>query len=156
MLEVRDLFYGEQLVLWTARRWLAYRTGWAHVGAEYALALGCARGRVALEAAEQLLGGLHAQASRTVYLAKLGCCRVSADEARLLGILAALQAGEVLAALRGLDALLPRSAARLALGAAETLAEALAASGHILPRRDDAAPAASFARAHHRTGATLH
>src|SRR5690606_19943712 len=79
MLRISDLAYGEQLVLWAARRWLADRSGWPRVAEEFALALGCIRARAALGALERILEALHGHARRTVYLHRLDCCLVSGD-----------------------------------------------------------------------------
>jgi hypothetical protein len=135
MLQIGDLTYGEQLVLWAARRWLADRRGWVRVGEEFALALGCARARKALDALEEILLTLHGGARRTVYLHRLDCCKVSADEHAVLSALAALQGGRETRAHALLEWLLPRCAVPGAAAAAMRLSEALADSGHVLPTR---------------------
>jgi hypothetical protein len=156
MLQVSDLTYGEQLVLWAARRWLANRSGWDRVGEEFALALGCGRARVALAVLETLLGALHGGARRTVYLHRLDCARVSGDEQALLATIAALQAGDTRRAAALLDCLLPPSALRAALGGAEALADALTDAGRVLPSRRTAESVTACAIVHDRLGATLH
>lgn len=135
MLRISDLAYGEQLVLWAARRWLADRSGWPRVAEEFALALGCIRARAALGALEEILEALHGGASRTVYLHRLDCCRVSGDEHALLSALAALQAGTPGRARAFLEWLLPPPAAADVAGAALRLAETLARAGLLIPAR---------------------
>jgi hypothetical protein len=137
MLQVSDLVYGEQLVVWASRRWLAQRRGWDRVAEEFALSLGCGRARVALDALEQVLNIVNQCARGPVYLHRLECCRVSADEQALLGAVAALQAADPITASTTLEMILPPTAARMALGATETLAGALGAAGCVLPRREE-------------------
>lgn len=135
MLRISDLAYGEQLVLWAARRWLADRSGWPRVAEEFALALGCTRARAALGALEQILEALHGGARRTVYLHRLDCCRVSGDEHALLSALAALQAGSSARARAFLEWLLPPPLAADVVAPASHLAEALARAGLLIPAR---------------------
>jgi hypothetical protein len=135
MLRTGDLTYGEQLMLWAARRWLANPGDWTRVGEEFALALGCARARAALAALEAILRTLHGGARRTIFLHRRDCCRVSADEHALLSVVAALQGGRVTRARALLEWLLPPAAVRAILPEATCLSEALAAAGHVLPNR---------------------
>jgi hypothetical protein len=135
MLQIGDLTYGEQLVLWAARRWLTDRADWARVAEEFALALGCARARAALDALEEILLTLHGGARRTIFLHRLDCCRVSADEHAVLSALAALQDGRAPRAAALLHWLLPTCAVPGAAAAALRVAEALAAAGYLFPTR---------------------
>jgi hypothetical protein len=155
MLQIGQLGYGEQLVLWAARRWLADPASWTRVGEEFALALGCARARQALDALEDILLTLHRGARRTVFLHRLDCCRVSGDEHALLSALAALQAGCPGRAEALLRWLLPSCAVPGAAAAACRLAEALAAAGHLIPTRS-AASATPVRGREQRMGAALH
>jgi hypothetical protein len=75
-MQVSDLHYPEQLVIWAARRWLNGKEGWDRVQEEFALSLGCARARLALRGLEGLLQMLCRNARRTVYLHRLDCPRV--------------------------------------------------------------------------------
>src|SRR5689334_17619994 len=129
MLQIGQLSYGERLVLWAARRWLADPASWTRVSEEFALALGCRRARHALDALEKILLTLNGGAPRTIFLHRLDCCRVSADEHAVLSTLAALQAGHPARAEALLWWLLPPCAVPGALAAASCLAETLAAAG---------------------------
>ena len=155
LLNVRQLMYGEQLILWAARHWLAGSGGWPRVREEFALACGCARASRALDGLERLLHALNGSGSgdggaaaagdrgRTVWLHRLASHRVSGDELALLRALACYQAGEPHAGRIFLEWLLPpRTAADDAGKAAATLAAALRESGHLLPRRRTALAAA--------------
>jgi hypothetical protein len=140
-LDVRQLLYGEQLVLWAARHWLADAGVWPRVREEFALACGCARAPRALDGLERLLralntGGGAPRDGRTVWLHRLSSPRVSGDELALLRALASYQAGEPHAGRILLEWLLPASAVAADAGsAAAALAAALRESGHLLPRR---------------------
>jgi hypothetical protein len=135
MLRIGDLTYGEQLILWATRRWLADRACWARVGEEFALALGCSRARAALDALEEILLALHRGARRTIFLHRLDCGRLSSDEHAVLSALAALQEGRPTRARALFEWLLPSCAVPGAVAAASRLAGALAAGGHLLPTR---------------------
>jgi hypothetical protein len=154
MLRISDLAYGEQLVLWAARRWLADRSGWPRVAEEFALALGCIRARAALGALERILEALHGHARRTVYLHRLDCCLVSGDEHALLSALAALQAGSPARARAFLEWLLPPPVAADVAGPASCLAETLARAGFLIPARPRTGTTPVPGRA--ETGALLH
>jgi hypothetical protein len=156
MFQTGDLTYGEQLVLWAARRWLADPGDWTRVGEEFALALGCARARVALTALETILRTLHGGARRKIFLHRLDCCRVSADEHALLSALASLQGGRVTRARALLEWLLPRCAVPAAVAEAAALSEALAAAGHVLPLRPLAGASLVCAPAEPGRAAVLH
>ena len=137
-MQVSDLIYPEQLVIWAARRWLGGKRGWERVQEEFALSLGCARARLALHGLESLLRLIENGARRTVFLHRLDCARVSADEEALLTLLGAIQARRFGQALALLDHLLPASEAAEARSHAELLAGALAESGRVLrPRASD-------------------
>jgi hypothetical protein len=155
MLQIGDLTYGEQLVLWAMRRWLTDRAGWARVAEEFALALGCAQARPALSSLEEILLALHGGARRTIFLHRLDCCRVSADEHAVLSTLAALQNGRPARARALLQWLLPLCSVPAAAAAASRLAEALAAAGHLLPTRP-LAGATQLCGQQEPTGAVLH
>jgi hypothetical protein len=156
MLQIGDLTYGEQLVLWAARHWLADRASWARVGEEFALALGCVRARPALDALEEILLTLHGGARRTIFLHRLDCCRVSSDEHAVLSALAALQHGRGTRARALLHWLLPPCAVPGAAAAASRLAQALAAAGHLLPTRSLAGATRICGREEAAAGAVVH
>jgi hypothetical protein len=145
-LNAGNLVYAEQLVLWAAGRGVAGRRDWRRVEEEYFFACGCARSRRALDGLERLLATLHAGARRTVYLHRLACPRISADEHALLTLIAAYQAGRTSHALALLEWLLPEAAARQARGPAAALATALKESGRLLPMRTAVGIAAAPAR----------
>ena len=134
-LDASALGYGEQLVLWASRRWFADRLGWDKVEQEFAIALGCARGRLALDALDELLRATSSAARRTAFLHRLDCRRISADEHALLTVVAALQAGQRGHATALLEWLLHEDAVHAATSPAATLAAALEESGIVLPLR---------------------
>lgn len=155
MLRISDLSYGEQLVLWAMRRWLADRAGWARVREEFALALGCARAGEALGALEEILLSLHSGARRTVFLHRLDCCRVSGDEHAMLKALASFQHACPARSHALLRWLLPTSAIPGAAAAASRLAATLAAAGHLLPTRS-LTGATTISCEEERGGASIH
>jgi hypothetical protein len=134
-MQVSDLLYPEQLVIWAARRWLNGKEGWDRVQEEFALSLGCARARLALRGLEGLLQMLCRNARRTVYLHRLDCPRVSEDEQALLTLLAAVQTRRPGQALAVLDRFFSGDDEGAARPLVDLLAAALADAGRPLPSR---------------------
>ena len=130
---VADLVLGEQLVLWALRKRLespahrpALRRGFL---------LGGAGGLQAFAAFEQLFAVLESHCRRDLWFHRCGCGCVSADELRILGLIAAEQTGDVAAALGHASSLVVRAAVSEVVQAAGAFGRALAACRLTLPLR---------------------
>jgi hypothetical protein len=130
---VAELTLGEQLVIWALRKRLesvadrpALRRGFLLAGAG---------GLQALAAFEQLFAAIESHCRRDLWFHRCGCGCVSADELRILGLIAAQQSGEVAAALGHGSSLVVLAAVGEIVRAAGAFGQALAACGLTLPLR---------------------
>ena len=130
---VADLALGEQLVLWALRKRLesaahrpALRRGFLLAGAG---------GPQAFAAFEQLFGVLESHCRRDLWFHRCGCGCVSADELRILGLIAAEQTGDVAAGFGHGSSLVAPAAVGLVTQAAAAFGQALAACRLTLPLR---------------------
>jgi hypothetical protein len=130
---VADLALGEQLVIWALRKRLesaahrpALRRGFLLAGAG---------GLQAFAAFEQLFAVLESHCRRDLWFHRCGCGCVSADELRILGLIAAQQSGEVAAALGHGSSLVVLAAVGEVVQAAGAFGQALAACRLTLPLR---------------------
>jgi hypothetical protein len=146
---VADLALGEQLVIWALRKRLesvahrsALRRGFLLAGAG---------GLQAFAAFEQLFCAIESHCRRDLWFHRCGCGCVSADELRILGLIAAQQTGDVVAAFGHGSSLVVPAAVGDVGEAAAVFGRALAACrlslplrGRCLPER----PAAECGRLH--------
>jgi hypothetical protein len=130
---VADLSLGEQLVIWALRKRLesaahrpALRRGFLLAGAG---------GLQAFAAFEQLFAVLESHCRRDLWFHRCGCGCVSADELRILGLIAAQQSGGVAAALGHGSSLVAPAAVGEIVHAAGAFGQALAACRLTLPLR---------------------
>jgi hypothetical protein len=135
-----DLCYGEQLVLWSLRKWLQDRTAWPFVEQEFWLACGLGQARRALGGFAGLVISLNRRGRRILNCHPLTNPCITPDEQAIVALVAAAQwsrQAHVEAALRWL---VRQSAATQAAAHATDLGHALFAAGHVLPLRERAVP----------------
>ena len=92
---MRELTSGEQLVIWTFRRWAGGGRQWPMVWREFHSRFQPAAGRAALAAFVRVFGVICGNASRTIRYHQPCCPCVSPDELLLSAIIGAAQQGDI-------------------------------------------------------------
>lgn len=132
-----ELDPAEHLLVWSFRRWvsgLVDNAGahWSMAGAEFDRRLGRAHGSPALAALARLVTALQAHATRPITYHRPCCPCLGADEAALVGLIAACQRGAWPAARRTAAGLVDEGGIGDLLAAGRTLARLLAERGERL------------------------
>ena len=135
-----ELALGEQLVVWAMRKRLESATHLPAVQRGFELTGGGPHEQDAFAAFEQLFAALARNCRRDLWFHRCGCGCVSPDEVRVLGLIAALQAGDVATAWGHGQALVVDPALGELLQAARELGQALAERRLALPLRRRLAP----------------
>jgi hypothetical protein len=88
-----ELSDGQQLVVWSFRRWLSGKQSWSMVWNEFAVRFGAEPARPILEAFVRLVDAIRSGARRVVHYHQPCCPCVGADEVLLTSLVGAAQAG---------------------------------------------------------------
>lgn len=88
-----DLSEGQQLVVWSFRRWLSGKQSWPLVWNEFAVRFGTESARPLMSSFVRLVDAIRTGARRMVHYHQPCCPCVGADEALLTSIVGAAQAG---------------------------------------------------------------
>ncbi|WP_282606622.1 hypothetical protein [Pelagibius sp. Alg239-R121] len=88
-----ELSDGQQLVVWSFRRWLSGKQSWSLVWNEFAVRFGAEPARPLLSSFVRLVDAIRSGARRVVHYHQPCCPCVGADEALLTSIIGAAQAG---------------------------------------------------------------
>lgn len=88
-----DLSEGQQLVVWSFRRWLSGKQSWPLVWNEFAVRFGTEPARPLMASFVRLVDAIRTGARRMVHYHQPCCPCVGADEALLTSIVGAAQAG---------------------------------------------------------------
>ncbi len=137
---VAELALGEQLVVWAMRKRLESAGHLPALQRGFRLAGGGQHQHDPFAAFERLFAALARDCRRDLWFHRCGCGCVSQDEISILGMIAALQAGEVATAWSHGQALVAEPALGELLEAAGELGTALAQCRLALPLRRRLAP----------------
>lgn len=88
-----ELSDGQQLVVWSFRRWLSGQQSWSTVWNEFAVRFGAERARPILKSFVGLVEAIRSGTRRSVHYHQPCCPCVGADEALLTSMVGAAQAG---------------------------------------------------------------
>ena len=90
--DIAALTFPEQLVLWSLRNWVSGQGRHKLIERELCHACGCSAGRIALSSLASAMTALTCGAKRKLCWLPLPCREIAADEALILGLIAAGQA----------------------------------------------------------------
>ncbi|MEQ8695226.1 MAG: hypothetical protein RLT05_01545 [Bauldia litoralis] len=156
-LRIEDLNFAAQLVVWSGRRWVSDRNGWAAVEAEFCGPLGSETGLALADSLDRLFATVAASASRPVTLGPLSCHRAWPDEIGLISAVACLQNGDTPLASDFFSRFLRPAGVRSALTLAGEVARILCEADYIIgPAHREAAPVTAAAGPGVPAGATIH
>jgi hypothetical protein len=136
-----ELGEGEQLLIWSFRRWVGGTRDWPLVQREFVMRFGGERGRETLGAFVLLIDALRCGARRVIAYHQPCCPCVGRDELALAALVAAAQARQPAQARAHVADLVHEDAAAALLARAEDLAATLRSRGVLLqPSVPAAAP----------------